>query len=104
MSEYILRNEALQRLHEAGGCDATDEWARGYDAGITEAIDIIDNIPPADVASVVHGRWEVVYNSVGKQEGQCTHCGKNSGILITKKSYCPNCGAKMYESEESKNV
>ena len=54
-----------------------------------------------DVDPVVHGRWEVVYNSVGKQEGQCTHCGKNSGILITKKSYCPNCGAKMDESEDN---
>lgn len=57
-----------------------------------------------DVAPVVHGRWEVVYNSVGKQEGQCTHCGKNSGILITKKSYCPNCGAKMDESEDNDNA
>ena len=53
MSEYILRNEVLQRLHEAGGCDATDEWARGYDAGITEAIDIIDNIPSANVALIM---------------------------------------------------
>lgn len=61
----------------------------------------ISSEPAADVAPVVHGRWEVVYNSVGKQEGQCTHCGKNSGILITKKSYCPNCGAKMDESKEN---
>jgi hypothetical protein len=96
VSEYILRNEAYQELHEARVCDATDKWGRGYNAGITEAMDIINNIiPPADVAPVVHGRWEVVYNSVGKQEGQCTHCGKNSGILITKKSYGPHCGEKM---------
>lgn len=66
---------------------------------IAMAMNEIDKITAADVAPVVHGRWEVVYNSVGKQEGQCTHCGKNSGILITKKSYCPNCGAKMDEEE-----
>lgn len=73
------------------------------DEGVLRALDdvrlAINSEPDARVAPVVHGRWEVVYNSVGKQEGQCTHCGKNSGILITKKSYCPNCGAKMDESE-----
>ena len=101
MSDYISRDEAYQRLHDAGGCGATEEWAKGYDDGITEAIRIINEMPTADVAPVVHGRWKAVYNSVGKQEGQCTHCGKNSGILITKKSYCPNCGAKMDESGEN---
>ena len=77
------------------------------DEGVLRALDdvrlAINSEPDANVAPVVHGRWEVVYNSVGKQEGQCTHCGKNSGILITKKSYCPNCGAKMDESEGTGN-
>ena len=77
------------------------------DEGVLRALDdvrlAINSEPAANVAPVVHGRWEVVYNSVGKQEGQCTHCGKNSGILITKKSYCPNCGAKMDKREDTGN-
>lgn len=40
MNEFISRDEAYQRLHDAGGCDATEEWAKGYDDGITEAIRI----------------------------------------------------------------
>jgi hypothetical protein len=56
---------------------------------IAMAMNEIDKITASNVAPVVHGRWEVVYNSVGKQEGQCTHCGKNSGILITKKVILP---------------
>lgn len=57
--------------------------------GITEAIDIIDNIPSADVAPVVHGEW---CGSV------CSACGESTSYWYNC-SYCPNCGAKMDESE-----
>lgn len=29
--------EILQILHDLGGCDATDEWDKGYDAAIDTA-------------------------------------------------------------------
>ena len=32
----------LSRLHEAGGCDAQDEYAKGWDEAITEAIRIVE--------------------------------------------------------------
>lgn len=110
VSEYISRDTILKVLAD---CEPKEEdWRtdnmEGYDLRkirYLAASNVYEEIKDvlsckrliADVAPVVHGRWEVVYNSVGKQEGQCTHCGKNSGILITKKSYCPNCGAKMDE-------
>lgn len=108
MSEYISRNEVYQKLHEAGGCDASDEWARGYDAGITEAIDIIDNIPPADVAPVGYGHWA----KVEVDDVACVYCSicKAYAHPITetshpeKFSYCPHCGAKMDESEDKNDV
>lgn len=31
----------LRELHAAGGCDATDEFAKGWDAAISEAISIV---------------------------------------------------------------
>lgn len=101
MSEYISRNEAHQELHQAGGCDASDEWARGYDAGITEAIDIIDNISPADVAPVVHGHWIAIAADVYR----CSNCDQ---LVRTKDIvpylFCNVCGAKMDESEDNNNV
>lgn len=103
MSEYILRNEALQRLHEAGGCDATDEWARGYDAGITEAIDIIDNISPTDVAPVVHGHW--IY--LGGGFAKCSVCKwviKDCYDQDNEDLFCRKCAAKMDESEDKNDV
>ena len=32
----------LLRLHEAGGCGAQDEYAKGWDEAITEAIRIVE--------------------------------------------------------------
>lgn len=93
MSEYILRNEVYQKLHEAGGCDATDEWARGYDAGITEAIDIIDNIP------LVHGHWIHLGGGLTK----CSICKwifKDVYDQDNEDTFCRKCGAKMDEEKE----
>ena len=33
--------KAAKRIHEAGGCDATDEYGRGYDDAVTLALDIL---------------------------------------------------------------
>lgn len=107
MSEYISRNEACQELHEARCCDMIDEWGRGYNAGITEAIDRINNfIPPADVAPVVHGHW--IWNN-RQEEYECSACGWKFLCSLWVKEivylgdYCPHCGAKMDE-EESGNA
>lgn len=109
VSEYISRNEVDQKLHEAGGCDASDEWARGYDAGITEAIDIIDNIPVAEVAPAVHAHWK--YNKK-LWLPECSVCearpfkGYIPSMDEVRRVYkfCPVCGAKMDESEDNDNA
>lgn len=33
--------KAAKRIHEAGGCDATDEYSRGYDDAVTLALNIL---------------------------------------------------------------
>ena len=33
--------KAAKRIHEAGGCDATDEYGRGYDDAVTLALEIL---------------------------------------------------------------
>lgn len=59
---------------------------------------MIDDAPAADVAPVVHGRWEYTpqtFNTLGQI--RCPFCAWWSldpsidGIY----NYCPNCGAKM---------
>ena len=51
--------------------------------------------PAADVAEVVHARWERV-----RSNWHCTGCHKgyritNGAPMASSFSYCPNCGAKM---------
>ena len=49
-------------------------------------------LPKADVAPVVHGRWE---------DGQlCSVCDFDRSYFRPRFNYCPNCGAKM-DLEES---
>lgn len=101
MNDYIRRKEVYQKLHDAGGCDASDEWSKGYDAAIDVAIEIIENMPStADVAPVVHGHWIKVKHPYGNVNWykKCSLCGKC--IDWQNYNFCPNCGAKMDESKE----
>lgn len=59
---------------------------------------VIDNAPAADVAEVVHGRWEYTPETINVlSQIRCSGCGwwtldpSVDGVY----HYCPNCGAKM---------
>jgi len=45
--------EILKRIHEAGGCDAADEYSRGWDAAITEAIRIVEDAAGISVGETI---------------------------------------------------
>lgn len=54
------------------------------------------SIPAADVAPVVHARWD--------GNGNCTNCGKHAPYWAMASAYytspyCPNCGARMDGAE-----
>lgn len=85
MAEYIDREKAKRLLHI--------EYAYA-------AEQLLDEIPVADVATVVHGRWAVRFDGPYKRRRcYCSHCGKHNGVggiaQNQEKPYCPNCGAKM---------
>ena len=86
MDEYIRREDVL-------------EWFMPY-AHVGESIDAdvvisdIKGMKAADVAPVVHGEWEIVVGSNGKEYMVCTRC-RVSQDLTGVFTYCPNCGAKM---------
>ncbi len=104
MSEYIIREEVFQKLHDAGGCGATDEWSKGYDDAIGVAIGIIEDAPAADVSPVVHGRWIKV--ETAENVYKCSQCGhirelRHLHEIISKPKLCEMCGAKMGEEKEN---
>lgn len=55
---------------------------------------IIDNIPTADVAPVIHGHWMDTFQAEnGYYMGVCSHCYLPNIVSL----YCGKCGAKMDE-------
>ena len=76
MAEYIEREAAIESLPVA--------WYR--------AINALRNVPSADVAPVVHGRWKC-HGDCGVTE--CSACGWSIEEYVGDYAYCPNCGARM---------
>ena len=86
MSEYIAR----QALLDAVPPTEEDKQISLYGA-VADFIVMVNAIPAADVALVVHGEWEHhCICSVCK-----IACGPKNEAVRKFYSYCPNCGAKM---------
>ena len=93
MAEYIKREAAVKAVEKYGLTNGV-VWGRHTGLAICIASEIA-NIPAADVAPVVHGRWA----HLGGDEWCCSACGfvittEGSWDKPTKK-YCEDCGAKM---------
>ena len=88
MNEYIKREE-IRRAYE--------KLTRSYVNGNPYIADwrfdeMIEKLPAADVAPVVHGRW-VEYQI--PPIICCSNCDWATGIEEKNFQHCPNCGAKM---------
>ena len=86
MDEYIKRETAVRMVMAA-------KWGDCSDGAM--AMEIVASAPAADVAPVVHGRWEPG-NPI------CPVCGGNKFRDLDadiwcdwQPDFCPNCGAKM---------
>lgn len=81
--EYISREAALTALQDSDLFNTTERQLRA-----------IRELPAADVAEVVHGRW--IWNEEGEidweQFYRCSNCGDKE---YWESNSCPNCGAKM---------
>lgn len=85
MADYIKREDVMKALFAPGMCYAPMQ------------LQIIKDLPAADVAEVVHGRWikdDFLSDDVNNAE-KCSQCGELIGWFGNLPNYCPNCGAKM---------
>lgn len=99
MAEYIERETALSMREppKSNRQYQTDNLDDAYEQGWDDALCSIEHIPAADVAPVVHGRWNCMDGY--KTREVCSECGWDVPEYGKFYSYCPNCGAKMDESE-----
>ena len=98
MAEYIEREAALNKLcRDNCGHDYNGKCYNCY-AGA-----FIEQYPAADVAPVVHGRWEY-HDCVCTGDGliavyACSACqgciDEEAFDQLHAQNYCPNCGARM---------
>ena len=87
---YISREAALKALFVPGMCYAPIQ------------LQIVKDLPAADVAEVVHGQWlraDDDWNSLTTI--QCSLCSEewcfetDDDVSLLNYKYCPNCGARM---------
>lgn len=88
MDDYILRKDALKAL----------KIARGY---CPCAYSDISAFPAADVAPVVHGKWDDKGYVCGETAWECSVCHEIEWrTSCGRLKYCPFCGAKMDGGDE----
>lgn len=88
MAKYINAAEAAEKVAVATGIN------------IADLMDIFAEIPAADVAQVVHGRWIEDHDYL-----KCPKCGAMvkrdfTFFDIGDWNYCPNCGAKREVADD----
>ena len=99
MAEYIDKSAVIAKIDEFVEINK----AHGFPVDIFDMEMLkkrIEQIPAADVAQVVHGKWlKAPYKYL---VGTCSVCGCEPlmpSFRATPYNYCPNCGAKMDEEE-----
>ncbi len=98
MADYIRRDLAKKRFSKRLMWlkeDVHDEYSGALLDGCETDIELLDEIPAADVAEVVYGQWE-------NGNPICPVCGENKFKDLDadiwcdwQPDFCPNCGAKM---------
>ena len=97
MDDYISRQTVLRSIKESrdgidwGQSEDGDAFLH-YSAALYRTIASEKCVHAADVAPVVHARWEN-YSPITIK---CSHCGHViHDWRYSECKYCPNCGAKM---------
>ena len=92
MSDYIRKADAIDAVNHA-----LDRETILFSFVRKVAISALKKIAPADVAPVIHARWEN-YSPITIKCSRCEHVIHDWRYSECK--YCPNCGAKMDGGDE----
>lgn len=87
MADYISREAALTALQNPELFNVSPRF-----------LQILRDLPAADVEPVRHGAWYQCFEDWRQQQegNKCSVCGfEYYGTGIRAFHYCPNCGAKM---------
>ena len=104
MAEYIEREAAIAHIRkQSEECQKAFEELGGesgiYADAYNDLAEDFYSIPAADVAPVVHRRWEPCFDENDNwRQGfaGCSNCGQEySAHVVNHFDYCPRCGAKM---------
>ena len=84
---FIERQKVYDVLNGLGGCGAKPKsFEDGWDKAIGTAIFDLAEVPAADVAPVVHGKWEKIDPNLcnvclkGDAAWQCSECGRKYAV------------------------
>ena len=98
MAEYIGRGTAIAKLT---ALEVTEP-----NATMTDAKRLLADMPAADVAPVVHGRWRALRKYDARRTYRCSVCGRTIrlSLAIDINEYAPycNCGARMDGDDDAK--
>lgn len=93
MAGYIKREAAFDAITDFAGKAPT----RSAYESVWKSARVLNRIPAADVAPVVHGRWEWLGPNRLVTDCMCGTCSvcKVRSKYIVNTMLCPNCGARM---------
>lgn len=103
MSDYIKRTDAVKIAEKYGLANGS---VLGRHTGLADCIARdISELPAADVAEVVYGRWILHHTVTGNPYTECSNCctdfafktdkGTFAKLDMRDMPYCPFCSAKM---------
>lgn len=95
-TEYITKEQAIKAMEQVTQPECFIENTR------KDFAKIIEELPTADVAPVVHGEWVGTWGDgyangfIVYEEFECSRCGcVHHADGEPTWDYCPNCGARM---------
>ena len=92
MAEYIKRENVLAKIDEF----VKQNIAHGFPVDVFDIEmmkKMVEKLPAADVAPVVHSKWEICCDGYYPYCKRCRN--EPQGRVMTQ--FCPNCGAKTDE-------
>lgn len=101
MPEYVDKEKAIDLFYsidpENDGSDGCTTALVSDDYTSEEIEEMLSLLPAADVAPVVHGKWEYEPETINTYAVlKCSECGWWTLDLSIDRAYhyCPNCGAR----------